>query len=201
MGIGGSVLSLLTEFLSDRSQQVMVDGCRSKLVNVVSGVPQGSVLGLLLFLLYTSELFSILENKLIGYADHSTLMAVLPSPGIRVAVVESLIHDLGRVSEWCDLCGTKLNVSKTKTMIVSRSRTMHPQSPPLTIGGTVVNESADLVILGVTFDSKMTFEKHLCSVTRAASQRLGILTKSWRVFHDRVLLGRRFQGFVLPVLE
>ena len=73
MGIGGSVLSTLTEFLLNRSQHVMVDGCRSKLVNVVSGVPQGSVLGELLFLLYTSEHFSILENKLIGSADDSTL--------------------------------------------------------------------------------------------------------------------------------
>ena len=118
VGIGGSVLSILTKFLSNQSTQVMVDGCRSKLVNVVSGVPQGSVLGPLLFLLYTLELFSILENKLISYADDSTLMAIVPSPGVRVAVVESLIHDLGRVSEWCDLWGMKLNASKTKTMIV-----------------------------------------------------------------------------------
>ena len=95
----------------------------------------------------------------------------------------------------------KLNVSKTKTMIVSRSRTMHPQSPTLTIGGTVLKESDDLVILGVAFDSKMTFEKHLCSVSRAATQRLGILGKSWQVFHDRLLLGRCFRGFVLPILE
>ena len=67
-------------------------------------------------------------------------------------------------------------------MIVSRSGTMHPQSPPLTIGGTILKESDDLVILGVTFDSKLTFEKHLRLVSRAASQRLGILQKSWRVF-------------------
>ena len=71
-------------------------------------MPQGSVLGQLLFLLYTSELFSILENKLSGYADDSTLMDVVPSPGVRVAVAESLIRDLGKVSEWCDLCGMKL---------------------------------------------------------------------------------------------
>ena len=179
----------------------MVYGCRSKLVKVVSGVPQGSVLGPLLFLLYTSKLFSILENKLIGYADDFTLMAVVPSKVVRVAVAESLIRDLGRVSEWCDLWMMKLNASKIMTMIVSRSSTMNPQSRPLTIGGTVLKESDDLVILGVTFDSEMTFEKHRRSVSRAVSQRLGILRKSWQVFHDRSLLDRCFRGFVLSVLE
>ena len=68
VGIGWSVLSILTQFLSNPSQHVMVDGCRSKLVNIVSGVPQGSALDLFLFILYTS--------------DDSTLMAVVPSPGI-----------------------------------------------------------------------------------------------------------------------
>ena len=102
----------------------------------------------------------------------------MPSPGLRVAVAESLCRDLVKVSAWCDLWGMKLDASKTKTMIVSRSRTMHPQSPALTIGGTVLKESDDFVILGVTIDSKMTFEKHLRSVSRAASQRLGILRKS-----------------------
>ena len=155
----------------------------------MSGVPHGSVLGPLLFLLYTSELFSILENKLIAYADDSTLIAVVPSPGVRVTVAESLNRDLVRVNAWCDLRGMKLNASKTKTMIVSRSRTMHLQPPPLTIDGTVLKESVDLNIFGVTFDSKLTFEMHLRSVSRAASQRLGILRKSWRVFHDRFLIG------------
>ena len=124
----------------------------------------------------------------------------MPSPGVRVPVAESLFLDIGLVSEWCYLWGMKLYASKTKTMIVSTSSTMHLQSPPLTIGRTV-QDSDDLVILGVTFDSKMTFEKHLCSVSRAASQRLGILRKPWRVFHDGALLGRCFRGFVLPVLE
>ena len=63
------MLSILTQFLSGRSQHAMVDGCRRKLVNVVSGAPHGSVLIPLLLLLYASELFSILENKLISCAD------------------------------------------------------------------------------------------------------------------------------------
>ena len=88
----------------------------------------------------------------------------------------------------------KLNASKTKTMIISGSRTMHPQSPALTFGGIVLKESDDLVLLGVTF------EKHLRSASRAASQWLGIL-KSCQVFHDRLLLGRCSLGFVQHVLE
>ena len=83
----------------------------------------------------TLQSFFHSENRLIGYADDSTLMTVVPSPGVRVPVAESLIRDLGKVSEWCALLGIKLDASKTKTMIVSRSRTMHPQSPPLPIRG------------------------------------------------------------------
>ena len=92
------MLHILTQFSSNQSQHVMVDSCRSKLVNVVSGVQQASVLGQLLFLLYSLELFSILENKLIGYADDSKLIAVVPSPGVRVTVAESQSRDLVKVS-------------------------------------------------------------------------------------------------------
>ena len=84
--VGGSVLSVQTPFLSNRSRYVVVDGWRSKLIKVVSGVPQGSVLSPQLFLLYTAKLFSTVENKLYGYADDSTLVAIVPSPGERVAV-------------------------------------------------------------------------------------------------------------------
>ena len=64
-------------------------------------------------------------------------------------------RDLNRVSVWCNLWGMKLNASKTKTTIVSRSRTVHPQLTPLILDGTALKESADLVILGVTFDAKI----------------------------------------------
>ena len=71
-----------------------------------------------------------MENKLIGYADDSILMADVPSPGVRAAVAESLIRDLCSVNEWCDLWGIELNAIKTKIIIVFRSRAKRPQSPP-----------------------------------------------------------------------
>ena len=90
-------------------------------------MPKRSVLGPLLIILYTTELFLTLENMLIGYADNSTLMAIVPSQGIvqsRVSpssglhALESLNRDLSKVSEWFDLWGIKLNSSKTMSMIV-----------------------------------------------------------------------------------
>ena len=75
---------------------------------------------------------------------------------------------------------------------------MRPQSPPLTIGGLALKEYDDLDnILGLTFDSKITFRTHRRSVSRSACQRLSILRMSWRVFNDRLLLERYFQGFIL----
>ena len=112
------MLSVLAQFLYNRSQYVVVDGCRSKLVNVVSMVPQGSVLDPQLFLLYTAELFSIVENKLYGYADNSTLVAVVPSPAERVAVTESMNRNQNMVSLWYDLRGMKQKAGKKKNMIV-----------------------------------------------------------------------------------
>ena len=74
----------------------------------------GKCLGMQLFLLYTAELSSIVEKKLYGYDDDSTLVAVVSSPGERVAFSESMNRDLNRVSVWCNLWGIKLNASKLR---------------------------------------------------------------------------------------
>ena len=90
----------------------------SSSVPVISGVcvPQGSVLGSLLFLVYTSELSEILENTLVTYAGDSTLLATVPSPAERVNIGESLNRDLTRISEWCMRWGMLVNARKTKAI-------------------------------------------------------------------------------------
>ena len=75
------MLSVLTQILFNRSQYVVLDGCCSKLVNVVSGVPQGLFWVRSCSSCTLQSFFSIVENKLFGYADDSTLMTVVPSPG------------------------------------------------------------------------------------------------------------------------
>ena len=103
IGVGGSVLSICREFLSNRRQRVMVDGpiymyC-SEWIPTVPGVPQGSVLGPPLFILYTSKMVELMENRLYAYADDSTLLAVVRKPADRAAVAASSNRNLARIQE------------------------------------------------------------------------------------------------------
>ena len=94
------MLSICTEFLSDRRQGVVVDGAASEWIPVISGVPRGCVLGPLLFILYTSEMFELVENRLFAYADDSTLLSVVHKPAVRPAVAASFNRDLASIQEW-----------------------------------------------------------------------------------------------------
>ena len=73
------------------------------------GVPHGSVLKPLLFIIYTSDMWQGLENKLVAYADDATLMSVVPSPTNRSLVAESLNRDLAKMYQRCKMWGTELN--------------------------------------------------------------------------------------------
>ena len=95
----------------------------------------------------------------------------------------------------------KLNVGKTKTMVVSRSRSLNPPSPALSVDGVLFKGLAYLEILGLTFDSKLTFETPLRSVARSVSQKIGIMKKSWSIFRDPNLMKSCFYSFLFPVLE
>lgn len=200
-GVGGPVLSVLTNFLSGRTQRVKIDGVRSSVVSVISGVPQGSVLGPLLFLLYIRDLPLLLENVLVGYADDSTLIAPVSCPRDRVLVAASLNRDLDVIVAWCSRWGMLINSSKTYGMIVSRSRTIAPSFPDFVIGGSAIMLVNELKILGVVIDSKLTFESHVRGIAAAASRRVGILRKSLTVYGDRSVASRCFWSFVLPVFE
>ena len=128
-GVGGRLLGVLRGFLVGREQRVLAEGVCSSVVDVVSGVTRGRVLGPLLFLLYTGDLPCKLENPLVGYADDTTILTRVARPGCRPSVVGSLNRDLVRVHDWCCEWGMSLNLSKSNALFVSRSRTLVPLFP------------------------------------------------------------------------
>ena len=167
-------------------------------------MPQGSVLGPLLFLLYIADLPGLLQNELVGYADDSTLLCWIPHPRDRSSVAALLNDDLAVISNWCSRLGRVpmlINPSKTKGMLISRSRTVELLFPDLVIDGSVVEMVSELKILGVILDSKLTFEMQVGAIAASASRRVGILRKTMSVFQYIAVVAKCFWTFILPVLE
>ena len=98
IGVGGNVLSICR----DSSPTGATDGATSEWIPSVSGVPRGNVLSPRLLILYTSEMFELVENRLFAYVDDSTLLAVARMPADRPAVAASLNRDLARIQERCN---------------------------------------------------------------------------------------------------
>ena len=96
VGIGGQVLNILTGSFTNR-QQCVVDGSISPFTRVYSGVPQGSVLGPLLFILYTSDMWFDITNEILAYAGDTSLYAQVPSPAMRQGIADSLTEDLTKI--------------------------------------------------------------------------------------------------------
>ena len=150
-----------TEFLSYRSQGVVVDGAASEWIPIISGMIQGSMLGSLQFILDTSKMFQLVENRLFAYADDSTILAVVRKPAVRPAVAAFLNRDMARIQEWCNHWSMILNPNKTKALVASRSRTVSLPHGDLVLSVVSIRASPNLDILHVKFDSKLTFEENV----------------------------------------
>ena len=117
-----------------------------------------------------------------AYADDSTLLAEIPRPMDRLSVSASLNRDLVHICLWCNSRGIRVNPNKTKSLIISRSRTVAPQFPSFVLDGTEAGRIRQLRILGVILDRLLTFETHIHSVVALASRRLGILRKMMMIW-------------------
>ena len=166
-------------------------------VDVVSRVLQGSVLGPLLYILCTLYLFPIFINQIVGYVDDTTIHAVIPRPLSRPQVMESLNQDMAKIYFWCLKWHTRLNPMKTKSMVVSRSRIYAPGYGDLTISGAELEEVTSLRILGLTFDSKLTFKTHLREAVSKATKSLGVVLRAGKLFACPPVLKNGFDAYGL----
>ena len=195
--VSGPLLEWFKSYLSNRTQKVVLSGFSSTSHPVRSGVPQGSILGPLLFIIYINPLADrhlTPGSSVILYADDILLYRPLTSSHDTVIFQE----DVNLISNWILASGLSINPSKSSLLIISRSR-KKPQVS-VTISGTPVTTAESVRYLGVTITSDLRWNTHISNTCKSAKQKLGLL---YRNFHlaDQQTLCQLYKTLVLPKLD
>ena len=174
-GLSGTVLSWLTSFLDGRTPQVVLNGAASSVEKITSGVPQGSVLGPLLFLLYTADIPLIAHAFGLGvhcYADDGQLYlsGSAESSGASISVVVDCIAEMDR---WMASNRLKLNADKTQFIwLGSRQQLLKVEIDSIQLGSGSVSLKSSVNNLGVIFDSQLSMRDHVRHVCRSCFYQL-----------------------------
>ena len=170
IGVSGQMMKILESYLTNRRQQVVIDGIYSKEVPITSGVPQGSRLGPLLFIIYINDILNGLECDGLLFADDTSLTAVGDDPGLTSAMIN---RDLQRISEWSKIWKVTFNASKSKDMIFS-NKVLH-NSPPILFDNIVVDRVASHKHLGVYLTSTLDWSLQVHETCMKAYRKLSVL--------------------------
>lgn len=187
-------LSWIRNFLTNRQQFTIVNEYTSSLTYVTSGVPQGSVLGPLLFLIYINDLPNNISSCMRVFADDCILYRPIKSPDDHLI----LQHDLQIVSNWCEAWQMKLNSSKCKIMTFSRKTSNHSFS--YHINTILVSQASAYKYLGVNLTSNLSWTSHITSICANASKSLGYIRRNLRNCPSDIRK-LAFLTFVRPQLE
>ena len=191
-GIGDRVLSWIESFLEDRMQQVSLYGNLSDLVPVRSGVPQGSVLGPLLFLLYVNDLPDAVTSNVRMFADDTKLFSGISSEHD----VRTLQADLNALVEWSRTWQLPFNENKCKVLHVGAAKDHHS----FQMGSDRLTNTSVERDLGVQVDSILKFRQQASTAVFKASQVLAVIRRSF-AFLDEFTLPLLFKSLVRPHLE
>ena len=173
-GIAGTLHQWMTSYLTDRNLQAVVGGATSSRFPVTAGVPQGSILGPTLFLVYVNDAADVLPPGAVPatYADDTTLYVLIPSVNHAATSCNTLQTGMDALAEWGTTWRIQFEPSKSQAMTITRHRHQWP-IPAASFGGLNVDETATIKLLGVVFDKSMSFRNHLRLVAMRAAQRLG----------------------------
>lgn len=194
-GLSPSLLRLLYSYLADRRAYVFYNGFKSKEFCPLSGVPQGSNLGPLLFILYINDLLGLLNCSVLAYADDLKIFAPIASWNDVVC----LQADLNLLVDWCFRFRLKLNVGKCG--YVSFTRKVNYISSSYSINNVALTKTNNIKDLGILFDSRLSFADHINSICTAASRALGFVMRSCKQFESLALLKTLYFSFVVSKLE
>ena len=198
-GIRNMELNWFKSYLSGRSQAVAVDGNISDTLPITVGVPQGSIFGPLLFLLYMNDLPNINEScKINMYADDTAIHLASKSP----AQLESKINkDLGKVQKYFQQNKLSLNVNKCEFMLVGTAQKLKQfDSVSIKINNEPLKKVKCAKYLGMTIDENLRWGNHIDTLAKKVSQRLGILRRMKRIV-PQITLKTIYNSLILPQFD
>ena len=195
LGFDYNSLKWLRSYLIGRSMSVKIGDHVSPSFPVSSGVPQGSHLGPLLFLLYMNDVNFVLDCLTLSYADDLKLYYVIKHPNDAVF----LQQQLQIFANWCRLNRMLLNVSKC--LVISFGRKALPFLHDYCLDNTNLKRETTVKDLGILLDSKLTFKDHVSYIVSKASSQLGFIFRFAKQFKDIYCLKSLYCALVRPILE
>ena len=172
IGVRGNILSWIKAFLTNRQQRVCVDGRSSDWSSISSGVPQGSILGPLLFLIYINDITLSLNSKARLFADDCTLYRTVSSAEDCVL----LQSDLAKVYSWTQMWQLSLNTSKCKVLNISNKRT--PPTYRYNINNTPLEFVEKMKYLGIYINRHLRWNDNVSYASHKATRILNLLRRS-----------------------
>lgn len=168
--IDGKLLDLLKDYLTSRKQRVTLDGKTSSWRDIFAGVPQGSVLGPLLFLIFIDDIVQNINCLIRLFADDTSLL--LASDVLRqdIALMQT---DINRIIDWANKWSVRFNPEKTECLLISRRRV--PSQIKLYFNDLAVEQVNSHKHLGLTLNSNANWNTHLDEIITKANKRLGIM--------------------------
>lgn len=195
-GIQGRLLNFFYNYLSCRRQRVVIRGAMSNLMTVSSGVPQGSIIGPLFFLIFINDIVKNINCNINLFADDTSLYVVVKNP-YEEAI--SLQTDIDTIYRWSQTWLVDFNPSKSESLVISRKRNK-PVHPPLLMSGIQIPSVVEHKHLGVIFSNDCTWDEHIATITEKAWSRLNIM-RHLRFRLNRKALEQIYMSFVRPLLE
>ena len=196
IGVRGKLLRWLTSYLFKRSQRVLINGKFSCFVDITSGVPQGSILGPLLFLIYFNDIVDGIGNHMFLFADDTTIISI-DSTWENVQV--SLNEDLKRLEKWSYDWLTSFNSLKTEFMMFA-NKPLQNYLIELKLNHIVLSRVRTHKHLGLVLNSELTWKDHVSYTCKRVSKRLGLLHKFKRKL-NRATLSKLYLCWIRPIIE
>ena len=159
--ITDSLLNWFQYYLRDRKQRVVLPGGLSDWEDISAGVPQGSILGPLLFLVCIIDIVQEINSTIRLFADDTSLFIIVESPE---EAANTLNQDLNRISAWAEKCLVSFNPQKTDSMILSR-KTNKPIHPNIFMNNQIIAEVNHHKHLGLIFETNGSWHEHIKLMT------------------------------------